>query len=77
MPTAHHLSSTRIRYARGLARELAALDRLEHLPPEDRPSAIVADAVRLIREIDCSAELAARNASARALTILSRETRHA
>ena len=69
-----HFASTRIRYARGLARYLAAIDCLD-LPKEDRPSVIAADAVRLIREIGCSPELASRNASARALAILSREGR--
>lgn len=75
MPTAYHLAQTRIRLSRGIAAELAALDRHNRLPLHERPSIIAADWVALVREIGIDPNTAARCASARALAILSREAR--
>lgn len=62
------LPATRIRFARAVAAELAGIDKAS-------AGTLAAEAVRLIREIQCSPELAARIASARAMTIYTSEDR--
>ena len=57
------LPATRIRLARAIGADLAQIDRTT-------ASALTADAIRLIRDLGCSPELAGRVSSARALSII-------